>query len=209
MTLPRLASLVVIVVAGAVLSACATVADAGSPGSDRTAALGALAPALPEGEVIGQGTVMDRAGSAELCLGGVAESYPPQCSGVPLENWSWDAVDGEENSGDVTWGAYAVQGTYDGSAITVTQPPILLALYDPMQSEDPTGGRPGRGSEADLVAIQDTLPDRLGADYLVSGPRDGRLWISVVWDDGTWQDAADAEFGEDVVVVTSALRPIG
>ena len=28
----------------------------------------------------------------------------------------------------VTWGTYAVQGTWDGNALTVTQPPIMLAL---------------------------------------------------------------------------------
>jgi len=30
----------------------------------------------------------------------------------------------------------------------------------------------------------------------------------VVWDDGTWQDAADEEFGDDVVVIRSALRAL-
>lgn len=207
---PRLVfSISVGLVLSAALSACASVSDAAPAGQGRTAALGAIAPALPEGEVIGQGTVIDQAGSAELCLGGVQESYPPQCAGVPLSGWTWSGLQGAETSGDVTWGAYAVQGTFDGSTITVTQPPILLALYDPMAVEDPTGGTAGVGTEAELVAIQDSLVDRLGADYLSSGPMDGRLWIDVVWDDGTYQTAADAEFGADMVIVRSALRPVG
>lgn len=36
----------------------------------------------------------------------------------------------------------------------------------------------------------------------------GYVWLQVVWDDGTIQDAADAEFGDDVVIVTSSLREI-
>lgn len=212
MTLSRVLSLTVGLVLCGALTACGAATDAGSPGSpgsSRTGALGAIAPPLPEGEVIGQGTVIDVAGTAELCLGAVQESYPPQCAGLPLTGWTWDGVSGFETSGDVTWGAYAVQGTFDGSALTVTQPAILLALYDPMPVEDPTGGTAGTATEAELTAIQDGLPDRLGADYLASAPQNGRLWIDVVWDDGTYQTAADAEFGGDVVVIRTALRPVG
>lgn len=184
-------------------------APGAAPDADRTARLGALAPALPDGEVLGQGTVIDQGGEAKLCLGGVAESYPPQCAGLPLVGWTWDGVDGAETSGDVTWGVYVVQGTYDARALAVTQPPIQLALYDTIPTVDPTGGRPGAGAEDDLLALQDQLPERLGADYLSSAPMNGWLWIDVVWDDGTWQGAADAEFGADTVVVRSALRPVG
>ena len=186
-----------------VVAGCAA-ADA--PGSSSPAPLGSVTPVPPAGEVSAVGTVLDAVGEPELCLGPVAESYPPQCSGIPLEGWTWDGVEGAESSGDVTWGAYAVQGTYDGEAFTVTQPPIMLALYDPMATEDPTGGEPGAGDEATLAAIQDELPDRLGDSYLSSYPQDGWLWVDVVWDDGTWQDAADAEYGPDVVIVRSALR---
>lgn len=203
----RRRSLTLSVLAASVLalSACAT-----SPGGSADAppgfALGSLDPAPPSGEVIGQGTVMDVAGEVELCLGAVMESWPPQCHGIPLDGWTWDGVEGADSSGDVTWGAYAVQGTYDGERFTITQPPMLLALYDPMALDDPTGGVPGTAGEETLLAIQDELPDRLGDRYLESWQSEGRLWVHVVWDDGTWQDAADADFGEDVVVVQSALR---
>lgn len=154
---------------------------------------------------------MDVSGSVELCLGPVAESYPPQCSGVPLDGWSWDGLDGAERSGDVTWGAYAVPGRYDGETLTVTQPPMLLALYDPMAPDDSTGDTDGATPEARLTEIQDRLPELLGADrsaYLSSSPERGRLWVDVVWDDGTLQKAADEDFGEGVVVIRSALRRI-
>ncbi|MDQ7877715.1 hypothetical protein Q9R08_06985 [Microbacterium sp. QXD-8] len=191
---------------GLVAVACASADPASTP---PPAALGSITPVPPEGEVAATGTVLDAAGDVELCLGPVAESYPPQCTGIPLEGWSWDGVEGADSSGDVTWGAYAVRGTYDGTSFTVTQPPILLALYDPIRPEDPTGGRPGAGDEATLAAIQDELPERLGDAYLSSSPQDGWLWVDVVWDDGSWQDAANAEYGDDTVIIRSAMTPTG
>lgn len=189
--------------AGLALTACATPSASDAPPG---ASLGSLRPAPPQGDVVGVGTVMDVAGAIELCLGPVAESYPPQCSGIPLAGWTWDAVEGAETSGETTWGAYAVQGAYDGETLTVTQPPVMLALYDPMMIDDPTGGKPGSTDEETLLRIQEDLPAALGEGYLGSTPQDGRLWVDVVWDDGTWQQAADDEYGADVVVIRSALR---
>lgn len=191
---------------GLVAVACASADPASTP---PPAALGAITPVPPEGEVAATGTVLDAAGDVQLCLGPVAESYPPQCTGLPLEGWSWDGVEGAESSGDVTWGAYAVRGTYDGTSFTVTQPPIQLALYDPIRPEDPTGGKPGAGDEATLADIQEELPERLGDAYLSSSPQDGWLWVDVVWDDGSWQDAANAEYGDDTVIIRSAMTPTG
>lgn len=186
-----------------VLSGCA-----GTAGGGARPAFGAAYPQPPEGEVIGQGTVLDVDGEAQLCLGAVAESYPPQCSGIPLIDWSWEGVDGSETSEQTTWGAYAVQGTYDGDVFTVTAPPIMLALYDPLPFPDPTGGEPGAGDEDALLALQEELPDRLGDQYLSSSIDNDYLWVDVVWDDGTLQDAANSEFGDAVVVVRSALREV-
>jgi hypothetical protein len=184
-------------------TACATV----TPGSaGPTASLGAVTPVPPEGEVTATGTVLGRGGEVELCVGPVAESAPPQCSGIPLQGWSWDAADGAETSGDTTWGSFAVRGTYDGETFTATEPAVPLALYDPIALPDPTGGEHGEGDDATLAAIQDELPERLGDAYLGSAPQDGWLWVDVVWDDGTWQDAADAEYGEGLVVIRSAIR---
>ncbi|GAA1912625.1 hypothetical protein GCM10009775_01500 [Microbacterium aoyamense] len=190
------------------LTACATGAGGDATPPADTVGLGDAWPSPPDGEVVAQGTVMDAGGTVELCLGAIAESYPPQCSGIPLEGWSWDGLEGSETASGVTWGAYAVQGTYDGETFTITQPPIMLALYDPMMSPDPTDGKPGQGSEDELAAIQDDLPDLLGEELLGSSVQDGWLWIDVVWDDGVLADTADAVYGPDVVVVRSALRPV-
>lgn len=209
----RLPALGLLAVVALALGACATPPASGGP--DVVAPIGpgsdapvTLAPHPPFGEVTAQGTVMEVGGEVELCLGAIAESYPPQCSGIPLQGWSWDGVEGSETASGVTWGAYAVQGTYDGETFTITQPPIMLALYDPMPFPDPTGGKPGKGTASQLTTIHDDVPDRFGDAYLMSYPDNGWLWIDVVWDDGTWQDAADAEFGEGVIVIRSALREV-
>lgn len=198
-----LAAAAVVVVAG--LAGCAGAAPSGTPSRP---AFGAVTPVPPEGDVRATGTVLDANGDVQLCLGPVAESYPPQCSGIPVEGWTWDGVDGAESSGEVTWGAYAVTGTYDGDTFTVTQPPVMLALFDPIRPEDPTGGEPGAGDEETLTAIQDELPELLGDAYLSSYSQDGWLWVDVVWDDGTWQDAADAAYGEDTVIIRSAIQQL-
>lgn len=202
----RFAALALATMSLVALAGCAE----GSPGGGRPAGagLGGVWPPPPEGPVVTQGTVLDADGEVQLCLGAVAESYPPQCSGVPLDGWSWDGVEGSESASGVTWGAYAVQGTYDGEVFTVVEPPIMLALYDPMKPDDPTGGQPGAGTEEQLAQLQDDLPDRLGDGYLMSYVQDGWLWVDVVWDDGTWQAAADEEYGDDVVVIRSVIRTI-
>lgn len=203
--------------ATALLAGCATPGIGGAAGDPPGEApdgqrLGSLMPGVPERDVIGQGTVLDDGSGVQLCLV-VMESYPPQCHGIPLEGWDWGGLTGSETASGVTWGAYAVQGTYDGRALTVTQPPILLALYDPMASpmasDDPAGGGPGAADDSTLAEVQEQLRERLGEDLLGSYPSEGRVWAQVVWDDGTWQEAADADFGAGVVVIEPWLREVG
>lgn len=205
----RIRRLVLAAAAGALvcaLPACATPTASDSPGGGP----GAVAsPQLPDGDVIGQGTVIDVDGRVQLCLGPVRESHPPQCSGLPVTGWSWDGVEGDETSGDTRWGAYAVQGSYDGETLAVTAPPVMLALYDPMMAEDPTGGKPGAAGEDTLARVQDELPDAFGDGYLDAYLQDGWVWVDVVWDDGTWQRAVDETYGADAVIVRPALREVG
>lgn len=194
-------------------SACAAQPDAPAPASSDAPAgqsLGSLVPGPPDAAVIGTGTVMDIGGAVEFCLGSVAESFPPQCSGIPLTGWSWDGVEGGDAVDDVRWGAYAVTGTYDGEALAVTEAPILLALYDPMPLDEQTDGQGSKTAE-ELVQIQDELATRFSGMpevLLGSSPADGSLVVDVVWDDGTLQRAADDDFGADAVVIRSALREV-
>jgi hypothetical protein len=59
----------------------------------------------------------------QLCLGGIADSYPPQCGGPDVEGFDWSDVEGEESANGTTWGTYTVVGAWDGDALTLTEPP--------------------------------------------------------------------------------------
>jgi hypothetical protein len=66
-------------------------------------------------------TVLDEGDGAELCLGGVMESYPPQCGGPRLLGWDWSEHDGHfETAGGVRFGDFVITGGFDGSDVTVT-----------------------------------------------------------------------------------------
>jgi hypothetical protein len=131
------AAAAVLTVLGAA-TACSTEADmkavdpSGSGGSAASAPSDGAPTPVPDGEVRTQGLVMvlDDGDGPELCLGAVAESYPPQCGGPALTDFEWGGVGFEEASG-VRWGQYALTGTYDGTAFTVTDA-IPAALYDVM-----------------------------------------------------------------------------
>ncbi|WP_120006195.1 hypothetical protein [Nesterenkonia muleiensis] len=90
---------------------------AGAPDHASAASAADLEVPAPEATVTTPtpAMVMDDDGTAELCLGAVAESYPPQCGGPELIGWDWEEQDSgsyEEEQG-TRWGEYAVVGDYD------------------------------------------------------------------------------------------------
>jgi hypothetical protein len=111
------------------LAGCATAGGDGAP----------AAPGAPAREQRYQATstvLQNRAHGPELCLGAVLDSFPPQCGGLPIVNWRWDRVGGEQVASGTTWGVYRVVGTYDGASFTVVQ----AHLASPSAGERPTGG---------------------------------------------------------------------
>lgn len=165
-----------------------------------------------DGEVIGQGTVIQVGDTVpQLCLGAVAESFPPQCSGPEIVGWDWGSVDLEETASDVTWGTFAVTGLWDGVRFTITDPPIPLALYDPAQQEpDPRldPATPGAGTEAETEAIHTELLELKAFDELSSWSQNGYLFVTVIYDDGSLQEYVDERFGPDLVAIIPALLPV-
>ncbi len=162
-------------------------------------------PAAP-GKVHTRGlvTVMDT-GSPELCLGPVAESYPPQCGGPPIDGWDWEEYNGVfEQQGKVRWGQFAVTGRWDGSTFTVTGA-IPAALYDAMAPEEPTVPKPERAyDQAELEDIATELgKDLPGANGAFADQ--GHVFVDVTYDDGSLQAWADEEYGTNVVIVVPAL----
>lgn len=149
-------------------------------------------------------TVMDT-GRPELCLGAVAESYPPQCGGPPLEGWDWADTRGMfEQEGGTRWGEFHVTGRWDGTTFTV-EGAVAAALHDPAAPEpSPTPSPAEDLGERELAAIAEEvgggLPGAQGAYAM-----DGHVLVDVVYDDGSLQAWCDEEYGEGVVLVTSAL----
>ena len=104
----RAAFLPLLAAAGLLLAACAT----STPGDDPGPGGGTNDPVAPF-DVVGQGTVFQVGDAApELCLGAIAESYPPQCFGarVPLLEWDWSRYDGSETAAGVGLRAPACDG---------------------------------------------------------------------------------------------------
>ncbi|MBB6627083.1 hypothetical protein H5V45_07085 [Nocardioides sp. KIGAM211] len=162
-------------------------------------------------------TVMDTGeGLPQLCLGAVAESYPPQCGGPELRGWSWADQQGVfEHQGDVRWGMFVVTGTFDGTAMDVTHA-IPAALYDAAPVDDGSGIEPpdtqqGLGGKQDprRAEIATDLEQRPLPGQLSVVPTEVSVVVDVVHDDGTIQDWADATYGEGVVEVISALVTVG
>jgi hypothetical protein len=159
------AAAAVLTVLGAT-AACSTEAEmkavdpSGSDGSAAAAPSDGAPTPVPDGEVRTQGLVMvlDDGDGPELCLGGVAESYPPQCGG-PI-------VDGLQ-MGD--W-AETVDGVSFGErTVDVSWPPVddhvtLLAErdYEPVGVPQPPASAPGEFSATELR----TAADAIGAAML-------------------------------------------
>ena len=172
----------------ALLSAACGSSEPGAVGGSTGADVDAPPPTVPAPEP-GQlfeanGTVLeDSSHGPELCLGGILLSLPPQCGGVPLAGWDWDAVDGAQSGSGTTWGEFHVVGTYADGVLTVTEVgpsrPDELGAYGTVRSfttscPEPAGGWPAAASTVDLeeafgagAAVAEARPDHvaLWVDY--------------------------------------------
>ncbi|WP_317232445.1 hypothetical protein [Clavibacter capsici] len=173
----------------------------------------------PADELTATATVLQRTADddAMLCAGAVASSLPPQCGGPVITGWDWDAVDDEETENGVTWGEYDVVGTWDGTTFTLTRGPVptpeptgnpALPTPWPNAADAETMAR-ATADYAEAMSAQLQDPDAAGTGIFGMGDAGGRLVVDVLHDDGAMQAEADARYGEDVVVIESALRPVG
>ena len=84
-----------------------------------------MVPQLIAQQVTAGGTVFQHGDATPvLCMGGLMESYPPQCSDQLqplLQGWSWDDIDGEVSASDVKWlESVFIRGEYDAVVNTLT-----------------------------------------------------------------------------------------
>jgi hypothetical protein len=113
-------------------------------------------------------------------------SLPPQCGGVPLIGWDWDAVDGEQVANGTTWIDFVeVTGEFDGTTMTVTAvAPIAFddepaARYDNLDRfkapcPEPAGGWLAEGADAPTIGHP---PFEQIQAYLDAEPDAGTAWI--------------------------------
>jgi len=168
-------------------------------------ALGALAACADEAPSAGGGDTVyrvdafvleDATHGPQICLGGVAESLPPQCEGIPLEGWDWDAVEDEDVAQGVRWGQFDVRGTYDGTTFTVLEAGPAVdegPRADPVEwtrCPAPEGGwvvvDPSRAGDADVQAASraaEAQEDFAGVwvDTVDEGPSAGATILDVAF----------------------------
>lgn len=164
----------------------------------------ATEPVLAIGTVLGSDAVPGTDDGAILCVGPVAESAPPQCSGPLLSGWDWDAVD-HEVTGGVPWvQGVAVQGTYDAEeqVFIPTGDPTSAAAIQLPAIETPRGSL----DEATIAALQEDLATLQRPDVLGSWGETGTVVLSVAYDDGSMQAALDEIYGPGAVFVVPAMR---
>jgi hypothetical protein len=183
-------------------SACGTEdgATATDPGPGRPTAVPAAPGAVVTRSIV---TVMDTR-VPELCLGPVAESWPPQCSGPPIDRWDWPDHDGGfERQKGIRWGQFVVTGTWDGARFGY-QDAIPAALHDATTEEPPAYPAPAvEHSPQELEAIAEEVGDLPGAQGAYAD--EAHVLVDVTYDDGSLQAWVDEEYGERVVLVSSML----
>ena len=203
-----------------VLAACGTDdgTRAADPAGDPTTsgAVADMPTAIPAASgpvtTLTPATVMDT-GMPELCLGAVAESYPPQCRGIPLVGWSWrDQAGHFDRISSVRWGLFAVTGSFDGTTLTVRDA-VPAALHDPgplpaepTRCEDLATADCHGPTQARIEQIQEELSALPGV--LVIDASRYVVHAYVIHDDGSFQVWADEAYGDGIVEIGSALEPI-
>lgn len=125
----------------------------------------------------GSGTVLESPQHGPQLCAGTQDSYPPQCGGVPLADWDWSVAAGEESAHGTTWGEFSVTGRWDGTTLTLTEPPGPPRRperdEDPVQAgcDDPlSAGSAGTGEEALRATFQAARAEADHAGLWVDGP---------------------------------------
>lgn len=146
----------------------------------------------------------------QLCVGGVAESLPPQCAGIDLVGWDWSDVGDHEQRGSVRWGEFVVSGEYSaaGNVLRVTE--TSAEGTGPGHTAAPCTGEPRESTDpSNIERIWEFIDEGLGVRVFSGGdePACRSTHIRVAYDDGAVQSAVDSEFGAGTVIVESALSP--
>ncbi len=110
---PRIVRAALLAVTACLLDGCG---DDGDPSVS-------AAPRDGEARYEGTITVLENTAHGPQMCGSTLDSYPPQCAGIEVSNWSWDEVEDEESAGGTTWGTFHLVGTYLDGAFSLTETP--------------------------------------------------------------------------------------
>lgn len=83
-------------------------------------------------QYVASGTLLDKAGVGPQLCSHIATSLPPQCSGLPVIGLDWADVPWAETAGDTTWATARLVGTFDGTSLTLTEPPTQGDVGSPL-----------------------------------------------------------------------------
>lgn len=163
-------------------------------------------PAPLPADVSRIGLVIEDDEGPRMCLGPIADSYPPQCSGPPVLGWDWNVIAGETTAVGTSWGEYFVEGVWDGEVFTVVRPSEPVVLSAPTGAVDPyTGLTCGSEDGPVLPELREVRDDIvMVGTWLASGC----VEVEVEYDDGRLQAAVDERFGERAVIITSSFDPL-
>ncbi|MCI0545383.1 MAG: hypothetical protein L0Z49_13235 [Actinobacteria bacterium] len=104
-----------------------------------------LTPTIEDSTYRGAVTVIDAGDAPVVCAGGVAESLPPQCGGVPLVGLDWTDVPWAETASGVTWAEMTITVRYDTEQFHLLTAPEVAEypLSDPVDFTPPCDPPPG------------------------------------------------------------------
>jgi hypothetical protein len=190
----------------ALLAGCGSTSEdtATDPAGPSSSAPPSPAPSGPVRTAHGLVTVIDEGEGPEVCLGAIAESYPPQCGGPAVSGWDW-AAQMHDEQGAIRWGSYALTGTWDGTSLAVADA-VPAALYDPampLETDPPTPS--AAYDEEALTNIATQLQQQLPDAVMAANAVQGQVLADVYYDDGSLQEWADETYGAGVVLVSAAF----
>jgi hypothetical protein len=192
------------------LAGCSDNGD--EPSADPTSSSAAAKPTeapVPDGTVrtAWPVVVVDVGDGPLLCPARDAQSSNSCQPSVPIDGWDWSEQQDVKKAAGTKVGQYVVTGTYDGSTFTATKSvPASKAPTDDATHAAPPPLR--QYSETEILDIADDVSSLPGVTGVVP-LKDGQVLVDVVYDDGTLQAWTDATYGENVVVVSSALVDAG
>lgn len=163
-----------------VLAACGGGDEVVTSDDPRPSTTSPLASATPGQRYTATATVLESPEHGPQLCAGTQDSYPPQCGGPDIVGWDWDDVPVKESANGTTWGDYTVVGTWDGTALTLTEPPTEPGWDEPPDDADRLATRCPAPEGGWQVVDRATATDagmQAAIEHARSQPDVGGVWV--------------------------------